>query len=100
MSGPLVIIVKVDKIGEYVDLKNIGDQPQDLTGWRLVSEKGGQTCVLQGVVLQPGGTLRVWANNPGGEGYNCGFGNEIWNNNELDPAALYNSQNVLVSHYP
>ncbi|MCX7950225.1 MAG: lamin tail domain-containing protein [Treponemataceae bacterium] len=96
----MVIITRVDKAREYVDLKNIGNQPQDLTGWRLVSERGSQTCILQGVILQPGETLRVWANNPNGGGYNCGFGSEIWNNNEPDPAALYNAQGVLVSRYP
>ncbi|MGC8960341.1 MAG: lamin tail domain-containing protein [Chloroflexia bacterium] len=67
VSGPLVIIKAVNKVAEYVDLENKGDQPQDLTGWRLVSEKGNAG------VIQPGETLRVWTRNPNGGGYNCGF---------------------------
>lgn len=99
VSGPLVVIRRVNKTGEYVDLENRGDQTQDLTGWRLVSERGNQVCYLAGVV-QPGEILRVWTRNPNGGGHNCGFENNIWNDNESDPAALYDSQGVLVSRYP
>lgn len=99
LSGPLVIIKKVDKIAEYVDLENRGDQPQDVTGWRLVSERGDQVCYLRGVI-QPGETLRVWTRNPDGGGYNCGLEGNIWNNDEPDPAALYDAKGVLVSRYP
>lgn len=99
VSGAMVIIKWVNKSAEYVDLENIGNQPQDLTGWRIVSEKGNQVCWLAGII-QPGETLRVWTNNPNGEGYNCGIGNNIWNDNESDPAALYNAQGTQVSRYP
>ncbi len=99
-SGPRVIILGVNKHNEYVDLKNIGGQPQDLTGWKLVSVKGNQVCELRDVVIQPGGTLRVWTNNPNGGGYNCGFRGNIWNDNEPDPAVLYDAQGVEVSRYP
>lgn len=99
ISGAKVIIKWVNKSAEYVDLENIGNQPQDLAGWRIVSEKGDQVCWLAGVI-QPSETLRVWTNNPNGEGYNCGIGNNIWNDNESDPAALYNAQGVQVSRYP
>jgi hypothetical protein len=99
VSGAMVIIKWVNKSAEYVDLENIGNQPQDLAGWRIISEKGNQACWLAGVI-QPSETLRVWTNNPNGEGYNCGIGNNIWNDNESDPAALYNAQGVQVSRYP
>lgn len=99
VSGAMVIIKFVNKSAEYVDLENIGSQPQDLAGWRIVSEKGNQVCWLAGVI-QPNETLRVWTNNPNGEGYNCGMGSNIWNDNESDPAALYNVQGVVVSRYP
>ncbi len=99
VSGPLVLIKRVDKVAEYVDLENRGNQPQDLTGWRLVSENGNQVCYLAGVI-QPGETLRVWTRNPNGGGYNCGFEGNIWNNDKPDPAALYDAQGVLVSRYP
>lgn len=83
-----------------MDLENRGNQPQDLTGWQLVSEKGNQVCRLQGVVIQPGETLRVWTRNPSGGGYNCGFEGNIWNDDEPDPAVLYDAQGVPVSRFP
>ena len=99
IDGALIRIKVVDKEAEYVDLENIGNQPQDLTGWSLVSEKGNQACGLSGVIVSSA-TLRVWSNNPNGEGYNCNYGSEIWNNSELDPAVLYNNQRQEVARYP
>ena len=99
INGALVQIKSVNKEAEYVDLENIGNEPQDLTGWSLVSEKGNQTCNLGGVITA-GATLRVWTNNPNDEGYNCNYGSAIWNNSELDPAVLYNNQGQEVARYP
>jgi micrococcal nuclease len=91
----------VDKRAEFVDLANNGGQAVDLGGWVLVSEKGNQACGLGGTI-QPGGTLRVWAlaEDSGQGGYNCSFDNNIWNNSESDPAALYDSSGNLVDRYP
>lgn len=93
-----VIIVTVDKRAEFVDIQNIGGQPQNLDGWRLVSEKGNQECRLAGT-LQPGATLRIWARSADADkgGYNCGFGDTIWNNEDPDPAVLYDAQGQEVS---
>ena len=99
IDGALIRIKVVDKEAEYVDLENIGNQPQDLTGWSLVSERGDQACGLGGVIAS-GATLRVWSNNANSEGYNCNFGSEIWNNSESDPAVLYNNQRQEVDRYP
>lgn len=92
-----IIIIAVNKSAEYVDIQNRSNQPIDLTGWRLDSEKGSQSCTLSGTI-QPGATLRIWAMS--GEGFSCGFGNNIWNNSEPDPAVLYNPQNIEISRYP
>jgi competence protein ComEC len=91
----------VDKRAEYVDIHNYGDQPQDLTGWVLVSERGNQECPLAGI-LNPGATLRIWAlaEDAHQGGYNCGFDGPIWNNQERDPAVLYNARGQEVSRYP
>ena len=79
-------IVALDKRAEYADIRNNGAAPVDLSGWVLRSERGSQDCALAGVI-QPGETLRVWA--MGGEGgFDCGFGSNIWNNSEADPAVL------------
>jgi hypothetical protein len=84
-----------------VDLSNVGGQAVDISGWRLVSEKGDQSCGLGGVI-EPGATLRVWAlaSDSAQGGYNCGFGSNIWNNSESDPAALYDSSGTLVDRFP
>ena len=93
-----VIIVNVNKSAEYVDIRNDGGTAQDLSGWRLVSERGNQECSLGGVI-GPGETLRIWAlaEDVGQGGYNCGFGGPIWNNSKSDPAVLYNAAGQEVS---
>ncbi len=92
-----LVITFVNKEAEYVDIQNNSDQPIELTGWRLDSEKGSQSCTLGGSI-QPGAALRIWAQS--GDGYSCGFGKNIWNNSEPDPAVLYNPQNIEISRYP
>lgn len=99
VSGAVVIIKSVNKDAEYVDLENIGSLPQDLSGWRIVSEKGNQACWLAGVI-NAGESLRVWSNNPTGEGFSCNLDGNIWNNEELDPAVLYNAAGLEVSRFP
>lgn len=100
ISSANVFIRYVNKVAEYVDLENNGTQPQNLSGWKIVSETGGQTCWLGGLI-NAGSTLRVWTKNPNDGGYNCNFGTKyIWNNSESDPAALYNEQGKLISRYP
>ena len=91
-SEARVVIVAVNKQDEYVDIQNVGGAPQDLTGWLLLSEKGEQKCPLGGVI-QPGETLRIWAMAEDADkgGYNCGFDGPIWNNDEPDPAVLYDA---------
>jgi micrococcal nuclease len=93
-----ILITAVNKQAEYVDIKNVSLSAIDLTGWSLVSEKGEQTCYLGGMI-QPGETLRIWAGSSP-TGFSCGFGGTIWNNNEIDPAVLYNPQGEEVDRYP
>jgi len=90
IDGARLVITQVNKREEWVDIRNIGTQPQDLGGWVLVSEKGNQRCALGGVI-NAGQTLRIYAMT-GPDGYSCGFGSEIWNNSVSDPAVLYNPQ--------
>ena len=93
-----VRIVTMDKAMEYVELQNVGNAPVDLTGWKLVSETGSQSCTLRGV-LQPNEVLRVWARK-GDPGLSCGFSFNIWNDSQADPAVLYNAQGEEVSRFP
>lgn len=92
-----VIIIAVNKSAEYVDIKNIGSSSVNLNGWTLVSEKGNQRCALDGM-LDSGVTLRIWAG-VSSTGFSCGFGSNIWNNSEPDPAVLYDPQGREVDRY-
>lgn len=85
------VIIDVNVEEEYVEIQNTGDEPLDLTGWRLVSELGGEECPLE-TVLGPGETVRVWAllADQDKGGINCGYTQNIWDNTEPDPAVLYN----------
>jgi len=96
-SGPVVIIA-LDKVQEYVEIQNISDTPQDLTGWNIFSERDSQKCNLAGE-LKAGDTLRIWALaiNAAQGGYNCGFSREIWHDTEPDTAILYNADDVETS---
>jgi hypothetical protein len=98
-SQALIEIIAVNKEEEYVDIQNIGNQTQNLSGWYLVSERGNQTCYLSGNI-GPGEVLRIWAGSSNSGGFSCGFGTYIWNNSESDPAVLYNAQGTQVSRYP
>ena len=93
-----VEIVTVDKPLEYVDIQNTGSAAVNLSGWRLVSETGNQACPLSGV-LQPNDLLRIWARQ-GNPGVSCGYSFNVWNDDEADPAVLYNPNGVEVSRYP
>lgn len=99
-SEARVIIINVNKQDEYVDIRNVGGQAQDLNGWTLVSETGSQSCPLGGII-GPGQTLRIWAlaEDAANGGYNCGFGGPIWNNSEPDPAVLYDANGNEVSRF-
>ncbi|HLO14174.1 MAG TPA: lamin tail domain-containing protein, partial [Anaerolineales bacterium] len=93
-----VLIIRVNKTREFVDIQNLSNGPVDLSGWRLVSETGDQSCTLSGV-LQPSEILRIWARK-GNSGFSCRFSSNIWIDNRLDPAVLYDPQGNEVSRYP
>jgi hypothetical protein len=93
-----VQIATVDKAKEFVDLQNGSNVPVDLVGWKLVSVTGNQSCTLRGV-LQPNEVLRVWSGK-GDSGLNCEFPFNIWNDNQSDPAVLYDPQGQEISRFP
>lgn len=98
ISGAPIWIVDVDKRAEYVDIQNLTNEPINLSGWRLVSEVGNQSCELRGT-LEANRVLRIWAKQ-GDPGFDCRFRNNIWRDNEPDPAVLYNPQGEEVSRFP
>lgn len=93
-----VQIITVNKAEEYVEIQNSTSAPVNLRGWRLVSELGNQSCALRGT-LEPNEILRIWARR-GNPGFDCRFSNDIWNDNRVDPAVLYNAQGEEMSRFP
>lgn len=93
-----VEIIVVNKRAEYVEIRNTGGQSVDLTDWKLVSETGNQPCTLRSVLL-PNEVLRVWSRKGDG-GLSCGYHINIWNDNQADPAVLYDAQGREVSRFP
>lgn len=92
-------LATIDLRGEVVTLINSGAEVVNLTGWKLVSEKGNQTFNFPaGTTLPEGGTLKVVCGKNAQEGPNV----LVWTvenmwNNEGDPGVLYNAQGQLVS---
>jgi endonuclease YncB( thermonuclease family) len=97
-AAGILAIVLVDKVAEYVVIRNESAEPVNLAGWVLRSERGMQDCYLAGVI-GAGEVWRIWAmavDAPQG-GYNCGFSGPIWSNNEPDPAVLIDPTGVEVA---
>lgn len=96
-----VIISLVDLKDELVVIKNTGDKPVDLSGWRLLSVKGNQDFYFPtDTTLQPGKKIII------ASGRNAKDGSEviIWTkvyiwNDDGDPAELYDDKGKLVSSY-
>lgn len=85
---------------EYVEITNLGNEPQDLAGWVLkdISE-GYPSFTFPSYVLAPGQSIRVYTNeiHPEYGGFSFGYGKAIWNNSDPDTAVLYNAQGQEVS---
>jgi len=96
-ASQTIIILAVNKVDEYVDIKNIGSAKINLEGWVLLSERGNQRCPLSGSI-DPGDTLRIWAGKSK-DGFSCRFKDPIWNNLVSDPAVLLNPEGEEVDRY-
>jgi competence protein ComEC len=100
-ASPRIEIVHIDLVGEVVTLRNNGDAPVDLSGWKLVSEKGNQTYVIPtDTLLAAGAELKIIS----GPNAQAGDGQLVWNQSNIwansgDPGALYDPQGELVARY-
>ncbi|GAW92474.1 MBL fold metallo-hydrolase [Calderihabitans maritimus] len=96
-----VKIAGIDLKGEVVTIKNTGGAAVDISGWKLVSEKGNQTFTFPSrTVIPAGGILKVVS----GPNAQAGPSTLVWTksyiwNNKGDPGALYDAQGKLVSRY-
>ncbi len=85
---------------EYVEITNLGDQPQELAGWVLMDiSEGYPSFTFSSYILAPGESTRVYTNeyHPEWGGFSFEYSRAIWSNSEPDVAALYDSQGKEVS---
>ncbi len=85
---------------EYVEITNLGDQPQDLAGCVLMDiSEGYPSFIFPSYTLLPGESIRVYTNeyHPEWGGFSFEYGRAIWNNTEPDTAVLYDSRGKEVS---
>lgn len=85
---------------EYVEITNLGDEPQSLAGWILRDiGEGYPSFTFPSYILEPGESIRVYTNeiHPEYGGFSFGFGKAVWNNRSPDTAALYDDQGREVS---
>ena len=85
---------------EYVEITNLGDQPQDLAGWVLMDiSEGYPSFTFLSYILAPGESIRVYTNeyHPEWGGFSFEYGRAIWHNTEPDVAVLYDNQDKEVS---
>ena len=85
---------------EYVEITNLGNQPQDLAGWMLTDiSEGHPSFIFPSYILAPSESIRVYTNeyHPEWGGFSFEYGRAIWNNSEPDVAVLYDKQGKEVS---
>jgi beta-lactamase superfamily II metal-dependent hydrolase len=93
-------IVPRTESDEYVEITNLGDTSQDLTGWVLKDISDGYPSFsFPSYLLAPGAKIRVYTNEIHSEwgGFSFEYNKAIWNNTDHDWAALYNAQGQEVS---
>lgn len=97
-----VIIQSIDLEAELVVIKNVGSEPVELTGWKLVSEVGQQEFTFPELTLQPGSSVQV---SSGRRARDDPPNDLLWSktyvwNNDGDPGKLLNEVGTVVSRYP
>ena len=86
----LVEITDLDKYAEYVEITNISKEDIDISGWKMVSEKGNQSFTFpKNTIIKIGQTLRLTSGKAKGTGDFTMANGDIWNNTSSDPAVLY-----------
>lgn len=98
--------IKPREPDEWVAITNEGPTAEDLTGWRLESERGaasGQVFMFPpGFVLRPGQICRVYTDEAHPEWCGLSFGyhkSGVWSNTEPDAAVLVDEAGAVVSRW-
>jgi len=85
---------------EYVEITNLGDQPQDLAGCMLIDVSDGYpSFVFPSYILAAGESVRVYTNeyHPEWGGFSFESSTAVWNNSEPDTAVLCDNQGNILS---
>jgi len=80
---------------EYVEIKNTGSESIDLQGYRIDGSKGDEYYVFQSLMLETGGSVRVYTDQ--GE-YSFENNQAIWNNSG-ETCYLWDNEGGLVDSY-
>lgn len=94
-----VEISALNKKAEYIVIQNTGENAVDLSGWWILSVKGGQSFTFPKFTLQPGASVKVGDSAKNDVDFHWLDGKGTWNNSEKDPAELYNAAGELVDRY-
>jgi hypothetical protein len=99
-SESTVVISKLDKRAEYVIITNNGTSSVNISGWRILSEKGSQDFYFpSGTALGAGASFKVTSKGANGTGDFIMAKGYIWNNDESDPAVLFDASGVEVDRH-
>lgn len=85
---------------EYVEISNVGPNPQDIVNWRLVDISDGYPeFQFPSCMLYPGQSIRVYTDevHPEWGGFSYRSGRAVWNDTEPDTAVLYDAEGREVS---
>ncbi len=96
-----VVITNASWVDECVEISNLGEFAQDLTGWTLKDEQNHTYAFPESLVLEPGETVMVHTGvgNDSAIDLYCNMGNPIWNN-AGDLATLIDNAGKVISQYP
>ncbi|MFG1830825.1 glycerophosphodiester phosphodiesterase family protein, partial [Micromonospora chersina] len=100
-AGVVVEDVRYHSPGEHVVLRNVSDQPVDVTGWYVRNQASDRIVVGDGRVIPPGGLLRVHTG-PGVDDastHHDGRATAFWNSSHGDSAGLHRADGVIVDLY-
>ena len=100
-GSPNIQITSMDCRGkpEIVVIENIGDSPQDMTGWRIEDDGPKYTFDFSGgFSLEPGSSVELISGESGDDTDKTIFWNNrtVWNN-DGDTASLFDSSGQLAS---
>jgi len=90
-----IIISQLDKHAELVTIQNTTKTDVNLQSYKLLSEKGSQVYIFPNYILKAGTAIKVASGDASGD--LKWTTQNVWNNSDPDPAALYDSKGVLVS---